>query len=132
MLVPPFLGPPVVSHLGITNEESYINVDSTMKVIGLERTYSVGDCVNLSGPKMAHLAVRQGEVAAANLSAEIAGREPLTHYIHEMRLVIDEGGSESIYVHKDFGVDEPASVRQGRFWSWAKRVHEKQWEVLHS
>jgi hypothetical protein len=35
-------------------------------------------------------------------------------------------------VHKDLSTDEPATVRQGRFWSWAKKAHEKYWEVSHS
>ena len=43
-----------------------------MRVRGHERIYAVGDCVSFSGPKMGHMAVRQAEVAAANLAAEIA------------------------------------------------------------
>jgi sulfide:quinone oxidoreductase len=132
MLLPPFEGSPAASDLGITNEESYIQVDSTMRVVGLERMYAVGDCVNFSGPKMGHMAVRQAEVAAANLAAEIEGHVPLSHYIHEMRMVIDEGGGDSMYVHKDIWTNEPASVRHGRFWRWSKRVQEKYWEVIHS
>ncbi|HET6893377.1 MAG TPA: FAD-dependent oxidoreductase [Pyrinomonadaceae bacterium] len=131
MLVPPFEGSPVVHYLGITSE-AYINVDSTMRVVGVERMYAVGDCVNFSGPKMGHMAVRQGEVAAANLAAEIDGHLPVSRYSHEMRLVIDEGGSDSLYAHKDIWTNEPASIRQGRFWSWAKRAQEKYWEVAHS
>ena len=80
---------------------------------------------------MGHMAVRQAEVAAKNLAAEIDGRAPVSHYQHEMRFVIDEIGNESLYLHKDFETDEPASVRQGRFWSWAKRVHERYWEASH-
>jgi len=132
MLLPPFQGSSAASYLGITNDEAYINVDWSMRVVGLERTYAIGDCVNFSGPKMGHMAVRQAEVAAANLVAEIAGHFPAAHYVHEMRTVIDEGGGESIYVHKDIWTDEPASVRQGRFWSWAKRAQEKYWEAAHS
>jgi hypothetical protein len=49
-----------------------------------------------------------------------------------MRLIIDEGGGDSIYVHKDVWVNEPASVKQGHFWSWAKRIQESQWEAAHS
>lgn len=131
MLVPPFEGSPAVSYLGIT-DNAYINVDATMRVPGIERMYAVGDCVNFSGPKMGHMAVRQAVVAAANLSAAIEGRAPVSHYSHEVRLVIDEGGSDSIYAHKDIWTDEPASVRQGRFWSWAKRVQEKYWEAKHA
>ena len=131
MLLPPFHGSPVVLHLGISDNE-YINVDWSMRVIGVERMYAVGDCVNFSGPKMGHMAVRQAEVAAVNLAAEIDGHPPLSHYSHEMRVVIDEGGSDSIYLHKDIWTDETLSVRQGRFWKWAKRAQEKYWEAAHS
>ena len=131
MLVPPFQGSPAVLHLGIT-DQAYINVDSTMRVIGADRMYAVGDCVNFSGPKMGHMAVRQAEVAAANLAAEVEGHAAVSHYSHELRLVVDADGRDSIYLHKDLWTNEPASVRQGRFWSWAKRVQEKYWEAAHS
>jgi len=132
MLVPPFRGSSAASYLGITNEEGYIHVDSTMRVRGLDRIYAVGDCVNFDGPKMGHMAVRQGEIAATNLAAEIDGRTPVSHYQHEMKFVVDEIGTDSLYMRKDLSTDEPATVRQGHFWSWAKRVHEKYWEVTHS
>ncbi len=132
MLMPPFRGSSAASYLGITNEDGYINVDSTMSVAGCERIYAVGDCTNFDGPKMGHVAVRQAEVAAANLAAEIDGRAPVSHYQHEMRFVIDEIGADSLYLHKDLSTDKPATVRQGRFWSWAKQVHEEYWKVSHS
>jgi sulfide:quinone oxidoreductase len=93
--------------------------------------YAAGDAVAFSGPKMGHMAVSQAKVVAANLAAEIKGREPLATYDHEMTLVIDEGGAESIYLHKDIWVDDPSTVKQGWFWSWAKRVHEKYFEARH-
>jgi sulfide:quinone oxidoreductase len=132
MLVPPFRGSSAASYVGITNHEGYINVDSAMRVTGHERTYAVGDCVNLDGPKMGHMAVRQAEVAAQNLAAEINGRNPTSHYRHEMKFVIDEAGSESIYLQKDIWTDEPATVKQGRFWSWAKWAQQNYWERSHS
>jgi len=46
--------------------------------------------------------------------------------------VIDEIGTGSIYLYKDLSTNEPATVRHGRFWSWAKRVQERYWEVSHS
>lgn len=107
-------------------------MDGTMRVTGIERMYAVGDCVNFSGPKMGQMAVRQADVAAANLAAEIEGHEPVSSYNHEMMLVIDEGGGDSVYAHKDLWVDEPSTVKQGRFWSWAKRVQQKNWEAAHS
>ena len=132
MLVPPFRGSSAASHLGITDDEGYIHVDWNMRVRGHKQMYAVGDCVSFVGPKMGHMAVRQAEVAAVNLVAEIEGHEPISHYSHEMRFVIDEIGSDSLYLHKNLWIDEPANVRQGRFWSWAKRVQQKYWEVTHS
>lgn len=128
MLMPPFQGASAALYQGITSD-AYINVDWSMRVLGVGGMYAVGDCVNFSGPKMGHMAVRQAEVAAANLAAEIEGHEPVAHYDHEMRLVIDEGAGDSIYLHKDVWTNEPGTVRQGRFWSWAKRVQEKYWET---
>ena len=131
MLIPPFRGPGALTRTGLTDEEGYVRVDGSMRVEGVERMYAVGDCVSLPGPKMGHMAVSQAEVAAANLADEIEGREPSAVYDHEIRLVIDEGGHSSIYFRKELG-DHGASVRQGRFWGWAKWVHEKYWEGLHA
>lgn len=130
MLVPPFQGASAAARLGITSEDGYINVDWNMKVIGMDRMYAVGDCVNFSGPKMGHLAVNQGEVASANLAAEIAGHSPVAHYEHDLMTVIDIDG-ESIYFHKDLGTDQPSAVRHGHFWGWAKRINEKYWTAAH-
>ena len=132
MLVPPFRGSSAASYVGITSDDAYINVDPTMRVVGHERMYAVGDCVNFDGPKMGHMAVRQAEIAAANLAAEINGNLPVAHYSHEMRLVIDEFGSNSIYLHKDLWSMEPGLVRQSGFWSWAKNVQQRYWEHSHS
>jgi sulfide:quinone oxidoreductase len=132
MLLPPFRGPSAVLGLGITDDDGYINVDRAMRVQGVENMYAVGDCVNFIGAKMGHMAVRQAEVASANIALEIEGLEPLPVYDHEMMLVIDEGGGDTIYLHKGLWADKPTIVRQGRFWTWAKRVHEKYWLAKHS
>jgi NADH dehydrogenase FAD-containing subunit len=78
------------------------------------------------------MAVRQGEVAARNVAAEIEGREPDANYYHEMMLVIDEGGRDSIYLHKALWEEDKGVVGHGRFWRWAKWVHEKYWGSRHS
>lgn len=132
MLIPPFRGAGAVRGLGITDSHGYVLVDKTMRVPGIEGMYAVGDAVSFGGPKMGHMAVRQGEVAAANLAAEIKGRAPEAEYDHEMRFVIDGGGRDSIYMQKKLWADESAIVRQGRFWSWAKRVQEKYWQQQHA
>jgi sulfide:quinone oxidoreductase len=132
MLLPPFRGSSAASYLGLTNDEGYINVDWTMRVTGHKRIYAVGDCVNFTGPKMGHMATRQGEVAAMNLAAEIDGHDPVSHYSHELKLVIDEAGNDSIYLQKDIWKESPATIKRGRFWSWAKRAQKEYWQLSHA
>lgn len=132
MLVPPFAGAGPVAQSEITDERGFIRVDRKMRVEDVERMYAVGDCVGFNGPKMGHMAVLQAEVAAANVLAEIEGREPQAEYNHEVKYVIDEGGADTIYLHKGLWDSTHTEFRQGRFWSWAKRVHEKYWLHKHS
>jgi sulfide:quinone oxidoreductase len=103
-----------------------------MQVRGFERLYAAGDCVNFNGPKMGHMAVRQGEVAAENILAEIQGKKVTTRYDHEMMLVIDAGGDASTFVHKNLWDEEQANIRHSRFWTWAKRKQERRWISSHS
>jgi sulfide:quinone oxidoreductase len=132
MLIPPFGGTGALVGTGITDAEGYVRVDTRMRVEGIERVYAAGDCVNFNGPKMGHMAVRQGEVAAENLAAEIQGRARTVKYDHEMMLVIDAGGNESIYVHKDLWSNEEANIQHSRFWAWAKRKQELYWKAKHA
>jgi sulfide:quinone oxidoreductase len=132
MLLPPFRGPGAITGLEIADSEGYVAVDRTMKAQGTLNVYAVGDCVNFDGPKLAHMAVHQASVAAENVAAELRGYKPSRVYDHELMLIVDEGQQDSIYLHKALWDDEPAVVRQGRFWTWAKRVHEKFWLAQHS
>lgn len=132
MLLPPFRGPGAVIGMGITDDEGFVKVDRAMRVQGVENMYAVGDCVNFNGPKMGHMAVQQAEVAAENVALELKGLEPQPSYNHELMLVIEEGGHESIYLHKGLWKNDSTVVRQGRFWNWAKRIHEKFWLGRHS
>jgi sulfide:quinone oxidoreductase len=132
MLVPPFTGPGEAQYTGITDPNGYVRVDRHMRVTGAYRMYAAGDCVNFLGPKMGHMAVLQGMVAAANIAAEIEGHEPVARYNHELMLVIDEGGKDSIYLQKPLWEHGEASIKQGRFWGWAKQVHQKYWQKIHA
>jgi NADH dehydrogenase FAD-containing subunit len=132
MLIPPFQGASAALGTEITDENGYIRVDKMMRVEGFEGMYAAGDAVNFDGPKMGHMAVRQGLVAAENVAAEIDGDTPDAIYDHEIMMVIDEGDHDALYLHQKLWRDEPASIRQGRFWSWAKRIQEKYWQRRHA
>jgi hypothetical protein len=37
-----------------------------------------------------------------------------------------------MFVRKDLWTDEPAVIKQGRFWGWAKRGQEHYWKTRHA
>lgn len=132
MLLPPFRGSSAASYVGVTDTEGYIDVEPTMRVVGHERMYAVGDCVNFPGPKLGHMATRQGEVAATNVAAEINRDERVSFYSHEIKVVIDEAGGKSLYLHKNIWKDGPGIIKRSPFWSWAKRAQKEYWHVSHA
>jgi len=131
MLVPPFRGHATLRNLGITDGADYIKVDGFMRVQGLERTYAVGDIVAFSGPKFAHMAVRQAEAAAENIISEIKGEEPSKEYYHEIATIIDTSGADSIYLHYGIWDDVQYRLKQGGVWSLGKKIHDAFWRAKH-
>lgn len=132
MLIPPFRGQARLSNLGITDELDFIRVDGRMRVHDLANAYAVGDIVAFTGPKFAHMAVRQAEVAAVNLAAELNGQEPTMEYYHEIAAIIDAGGRDSIYLHYGIWDDTLYRVKKGHFWGFAKEAHDRLWRARHS
>ncbi len=131
MLVPPFRGNAALRNLGASDDEDFIKVDGAMRVCGLEKTYAVGDTVAFSGPKFAHMAVRQAEITAANIISEIEGRESFEEYYHEISAVVDADGADSIYLHYGIWDDTLYNLKKGRFWGWAKEMHDRFWRARH-
>jgi sulfide:quinone oxidoreductase len=96
MLLPPLVGASAVRGMGITDPDGFIRVNRNMRVDGVERLYAVGDSVSFPGPKMSYMAVSQGEVAGANLAAEVESREFQAEYDHKTMLTLDQAGQDSI------------------------------------
>lgn len=131
MLLPPFRGQAILDDLGITDADDFIRVDGTMRVHGMNNAYAVGDIASFSGPKLAHMAVRQAEVAAFNIAAELKGKTPDREYYHEIAAVIDAGGADSIYLHYGIWDDALYRIKQGTFWGIAKETHDAVWRARH-
>jgi sulfide:quinone oxidoreductase len=96
MLLPPLVGPSAVRGMGITDQDGFIHVNRNMRVDGVARLYAVGNCVSFPGPKMSYMAVSQGEVAGANLAAEVESRDVQAEYDHKTMLALDQAGQDSI------------------------------------
>lgn len=132
MLVPPFKGQELTGNLNSADDSGFVRVNKFMQIADSPQTYAVGDCTAMTGPKLAHMAVRQAAVAAKNIAAEIKGEPPDEIYRHEIATIIDQAGSDSIYLYYGIWNDELYRLQNGAIWSWAKEIHDRLWRARHS
>jgi sulfide:quinone oxidoreductase len=114
MLLPPLVGASAVRGMGITDPDGFIRVNKNMQVDGVARLYAVGDCVSFPGPKMSYMALSQGEVAGANLAADVESREFQAEYDHKTMLALDQAGQDSI-LSKHFWMNKVRVIKPRDF-----------------
>ena len=130
MLLPPFRGQAMIGKHGFTDESDFVVVDNFLRVQNLEKVYAVGDIASFTGPKLAFMAVRQAQVAAANILSEIQGGIARKIYNHDIALIVDEGGDDAIFLHYGIWDDTLHGLETGKMWSRMKNKHNQLWEVV--
>jgi sulfide:quinone oxidoreductase len=130
MLVPPFGGQEMNGELGAIDEKNFVRVDNFMRVENLDKVYAVGDVAAFRGPKLAYMAVRQAQVAAANIVAEIRGGMPAKIYRHDIAAIIDEYGDTAIFLHYGVWDETLYGLKEGKMWSRMKNSNNQLWEVM--
>ncbi|SCZ59471.1 NAD(P)/FAD-dependent oxidoreductase [Thiohalomonas denitrificans] len=108
------------------SEGGLLKADAQCRVEGSERIYVAGDSGSFPGPewmpKQAHMADLQAGAAAANLIAELNGREPNETFKVELMCIVDSVDKGMLVMRNPSrGVVLPAS----RFWHWSKIAFEK-------
>lgn len=131
MLLPPFRGQSFLNPFGFSGEFDFLITDECMRLPRVQGVYAVGDIVDLPGPKLAFMAVRQAKTAALNIASEIRGEEPSEYYYHELATIIDAGGPDSIYLNFGIWDEQEYRLKKGRFWGFVKQIHDKLWRAAH-
>jgi sulfide:quinone oxidoreductase len=129
MLVPPFRGQAMLGKHEFTNEQDFVEVDNFLRVKDLEKVYAVGDIADFAGPKLGFMAVRQAQVAAENVVAEIRGALPERIYRHDLAVIIDQGGADAIFLHYGIWDNTLYGLKEGKMWSRMKNTHNQLWEL---
>ncbi len=102
-----------------------LQADELCRVPGFERVYVAGDSGSFPGPdwmpKQAHMADLQATAAAANLSAELNGRQVTARFKVELMCIVDSlNKGMLIWRTPQRSLMLPAC----RVWHWAKRLFE--------
>jgi sulfide:quinone oxidoreductase len=130
MLLPPFRGQAMIGKHGFTDEMDFVTVDNFMRVEDLDKVYAVGDNTAFPGPKLAYMAVRQGFVVADNIVSEMRGGMPRKIYHHDIAVIIDEGGDDSIFLHYGIWDETLYGIKVGKMWSRMKQNHNQLWNMV--
>ena len=113
LAVPPHRAPRVVREAGLTGPSGWIPVDARTLRTSREAIYAVGDvtAIPLSNgqalPKAGVFAQAEGEVVAARIADELAGREPEARFTGEGLCFLEAGRGRASAVQGRFLSDPP-------------------------
>lgn len=120
ILVPPHRGTKMVRRSGLGDRQGWIPTDrETLRVVGYEHVYALGDATDLPVSKHGAGAHMQAEVVARNLAAEIGGREPGWEYSGRVFCISDTGAGKGSLVHYSYD-RPPAPPTPLPVFRWAK------------
>lgn len=142
VVTPPFRGEDAQSRLAGTESRGWLQTEKDMRSVQYPDVYVTGSAVAFEGPKQAHTAMLQSEVAAHNLALELNDSSaPRQEYDHEMSCVLDLGKGQGLFVRRSLWSKQHQDLRVGRKWPLAKSalayafVHTplfKQWGISMS
>lgn len=113
LAVPPHRAPRVVREAGLTGPSGWIPVEARTLRTRFERVYAVGDvtAVPLTNgqalPKAGVFAQAEGQVVAARIADELAGREPTEEFAGEGLCFLETGRGRASAVQGRFLADPP-------------------------
>jgi len=117
IVIPPYTAPDVILDSGLGDEKGFIPTDTTMRHLDYDNIFAAGDITALAQPKLGHIAIIQGAIAAASLMKELG--EDVTIPPHELEVfcIMNMGGQEATLIasnslyggKRDVAVHSPVS-----------------------
>jgi len=97
--IPPHHGADVIINSGIGDSDGYVPTDKgTMRVLGQEGVYCIGDATNIPVSKSGVVAHLQSVVVAHNIAAEMENSKDLLEYNGRINCPMEVGSRRAIFV----------------------------------
>ncbi len=97
--VPPHHGAKVIVDSGVGDQDGYVPTDrGTMRVVGQQGVYAIGDATNIPVSKSGVVAHLQSVVVAHNIVSEINGSPDLLEYNGRINCPMEVGSRKAIFV----------------------------------
>jgi len=101
IVIPPYAGHAFLREAGLGDNLGFVYTDLEMRHPVYQNVYAVGDVNVRAIPKLGHLAVMQGKIAAASLVREIFRVGKVPPYRPEVFCIMNRGGHEASVILSD-------------------------------
>ncbi len=101
IVIPPYAAPEVILNSHIGDEKGFIPTDTTMRHLDFDNIFAAGDITALAQPKLGHIAIIQGAIAAASLMKELGEEIEIPPHELEVFCIMNMGGHEATLIASD-------------------------------
>jgi sulfide:quinone oxidoreductase len=101
VIIPPYSAPQVLKDSDIGDEKGFIPTAKTMRHLDFDNIFAAGDITALAQPKLGHVAIIQGAIAAASLLNELGESVEIPPHDLEVFCIMNMGGHEATMIVSD-------------------------------
>lgn len=101
IVIPPYTAPQVLLDSKLGDEKGFIPTDKTMRHLDYPEIFAAGDITALAQPKLGHVAIIQGAIAAATLLNELGEKVEIPPHKLEVFCIMNMGGHDATLILSD-------------------------------
>ena len=101
IIIPPYSAPQVLKDSNIGDEKGFIPTDNQMRHLDFDNIFAAGDITALAQPKLGHVAIIQGAIAAAVLMKELGEDVEIPPHDLEVFCIMNMGGHDATMIVSD-------------------------------
>ncbi len=101
VIIPPYSAPQVLKDSNIGDEKGFIPTDTQMRHLDFENIFAAGDITALAQPKLGHVAIIQGAIAAASLMRDLGEDVEIPPHDLEVFCIMNMGGHDATMIVSD-------------------------------
>lgn len=101
IIIPPYSAPQVLKDSDIGDEKGFILTDKQMRHLDFDNIFAAGDITALAQPKLGHVAIIQGAIAAASLLKALGEDVEIPPHDLEVFCIMNMGGHDATMIVSD-------------------------------
>jgi len=101
VIIPPYSAPQVLKDSNIGDEKGFIPTDKQMRHLDYENIFAAGDIAALAQPKLGHVAIIEGAIAAATFMKELGEDIEIPPHNLEVFCIMNMGGHDATMIVSD-------------------------------